>query len=284
MADLPRKTLAEWDSLARKEIGGAEPNSLVWQTPEGIPVKPLYTAADLEGLGRCEFAAGLPALSPRPARHDVRQPAVDDPPVCRLLDGRGVQRLLPRQSGGRPDGPVGRLRSRHPSRLRLRPSARRRRCRQGRRRDRFRRGHEDPVRRHPARPDERVDDHERRGAAGAGRLHRRRRGAGRAAGEALRHDPERHPQGVHGPQHLHLSARALDADRRRHHRLHGAQHAEVQLDLDLRLSHAGGRRDGGAGAGLHAGRRPRICARGAVARASRSTSSRRGCRSSSPSA
>jgi methylmalonyl-CoA mutase len=38
--------------------------------------------------------------------------------------------------------------------------------------------------RHPARPDERVDDHERRGAAGAGALHRRRRGAGRAAGEA----------------------------------------------------------------------------------------------------
>ena len=33
------------------------------------------------------------------------------------------------------------------------------------------------------------------------------------------HDPERHPQGVRGPQHLYLPARALDADRRRHHRL-----------------------------------------------------------------
>ena len=30
--------------------------------------------------------------------------------------------------------------------------------------------------------------------------------------------PERHPQGVHGPQHLHLPARLLDADHRRHHR------------------------------------------------------------------
>jgi methylmalonyl-CoA mutase len=29
---------------------------------------------------------------------------------------------------------------------------------------------------------------------------------------ARRHDPERHPQGVHGPQHLYLSARTLDAD------------------------------------------------------------------------
>ena len=53
----------------------------------------------------------------------------------------------------------------------------------------------------------RLDDHERRGAAGAGPLHRRRRGAGRAAGEARRDHPERHPQGVHGPQHLHLPAR-----------------------------------------------------------------------------
>ena len=37
--------------------------------------------------------------------------------------------------------------------------------------------------------------------------------------------------------------------------------AEVQLDLDLRLSHAGGRRDGGPGARLHAGRRRRVRAR-----------------------
>jgi methylmalonyl-CoA mutase len=36
--------------------------------------------------------------------------------------------------------------------------------------------------------------------------------------------------------------------------------AEVQLDLDFRLSYAGGRCDAGSGTGLHAGRRPRICA------------------------
>ena len=33
---------------------------------------------------------------------------------------------------------------------------------------------------------------------------------------AHRHHPERHPQGVHGPQHLHLSARTVDADHRGH--------------------------------------------------------------------
>ena len=40
-----------------------------------------------------------------------------------------------------------------------------------------------------------------------------------------------------------------------HHRLHRAGDAEVQLDLDLRLPHAGGRREPGAGARLHARRR-----------------------------
>ena len=130
----------------------------------------------------------------------------------------------------------------------------------------------------------RVDDHERRGAAGARALHRRRRGAGRAAGEARRHDPERHPQRVHGAQHLHLSARTVDAHHLRHLRLHLGAHAEVQLDLDLRLSHAGGRRDAGPRARLHAGRRRRIRARRARRPGSTSTRSRRGCRSSGRSA
>ena len=58
-------------------------------------------------------------------------------------------------------------------------------------------------------------------------------------------------KGVHGPQHLYLSARALDADRRGYHRLHLPRDAEIQLHLDLRLPHAGGRGDAGAGARLH---------------------------------
>ena len=55
------------------------------------------------------------------------------------------------------------------------------RRRHGGRRHRLDLRHAHAVLRHPARPDERVDDHERRGAAGAGALHRRRRGTGRAA-------------------------------------------------------------------------------------------------------
>ena len=152
-------------------------------------------------------AAGVRAVRPRPAADDVRAAPVDDPPVRGLLDGRGIQRVLPAQSRRRRSGRLGRLRPRHAPRLRLRPPARRRRRRQGRRGHRLGRGHEDPVRRHPARPRVGVDDHERRRAAGARRLHRRRRGTGRAAGRAHGDHPERHPQGVHGPQHLHLPAR-----------------------------------------------------------------------------
>ena len=82
------------------------------------------------------------------------------------------------------------------------------------------------------------------------------------AREGSRRDhPERHPEGVHGPQHLHLSAETLDADRLGHHRLHRPAHAEVQLDLDLRLSHPGGRGDGRPRARLHHRRRHRICPR-----------------------
>src|ERR687897_1961392 len=50
MVDFPKKTLADWTTLATKDTGGASPDPLVWNTPEGIPVKPLYTADDLAGL------------------------------------------------------------------------------------------------------------------------------------------------------------------------------------------------------------------------------------------
>jgi methylmalonyl-CoA mutase len=46
----PPKSLADWEALARSDLKGAAPESLAWTTPEGIVVKPLYTAADLEGL------------------------------------------------------------------------------------------------------------------------------------------------------------------------------------------------------------------------------------------
>ena len=62
-----------------------------------------------------------------------------------------------------------------------------------------------------------------------GLLHRRRGRTGSHSREAQRNHSERHPERVHGPQHLHLSARAVDAHHRRYLPLHGGEHAEVQL-------------------------------------------------------
>src|SRR5260221_272661 len=90
---------------------------------------------------------------------------------------------------------------------------------------------------------------------------RGRRGTGRAAGETLGDHSERHSERVHGPQHLHLSAGALDADHLRHFCVYLAKNAEIQLHIHLRLSHAGGRRDPGPRARLYAGRRRRISPR-----------------------
>jgi len=51
----------DWAALAAKELKGADPTSLTWTTPEGIAVKPLYTAEDLE---RLEVTGGVPGLPP----------------------------------------------------------------------------------------------------------------------------------------------------------------------------------------------------------------------------
>jgi len=61
MADFPDKTPADWRALAEKELGGESLDTLTWETLEGIAVKPLYTAADLEAL---ESLASLPGFPP----------------------------------------------------------------------------------------------------------------------------------------------------------------------------------------------------------------------------
>ena len=48
-----------WADAASKDLKGADPADLVWQTPEGIAVKPLYTAADLEELGEVDTLPGF---------------------------------------------------------------------------------------------------------------------------------------------------------------------------------------------------------------------------------
>jgi methylmalonyl-CoA mutase len=50
----------KWKEFASKELRGKPPESLVWKTPEGISVKPLYTAEDLEKLEHLNSLPGLP--------------------------------------------------------------------------------------------------------------------------------------------------------------------------------------------------------------------------------
>ena len=53
--------LGRWREIAGKERKSASPDELVWTTPEGLEVKPLYTRADLDGL---DFTDTLPGDFP----------------------------------------------------------------------------------------------------------------------------------------------------------------------------------------------------------------------------
>ena len=61
MASSVKPDLEAWSALVEEETRGRAPDDLAWQTPEGIGVKPLYTAADLEGL---EHLDSLPGFAP----------------------------------------------------------------------------------------------------------------------------------------------------------------------------------------------------------------------------
>ena len=51
-----KHSVDDWNAAASKETKGAD---LVWRTPEGIDVKPLYTKADTQG-----WDEGLPGFPP----------------------------------------------------------------------------------------------------------------------------------------------------------------------------------------------------------------------------
>ena len=54
-------SIKQWEKRARTELKDKPLESLVWQTPEGIEVKPLYTAEDLEEM---EHLQSLPGFAP----------------------------------------------------------------------------------------------------------------------------------------------------------------------------------------------------------------------------
>jgi methylmalonyl-CoA mutase len=63
-------SLAEWQAVAKGQT-----QHHVWQTPEHIPVRPLYTAADLEGVDHLDTMPGFPPFLRGPyATMYVQQP------------------------------------------------------------------------------------------------------------------------------------------------------------------------------------------------------------------
>ena len=82
--------------------------------------------------------------------------------------------------------------------------------------------------------------------------------AGRSPFQHQRHPSERHSQGVHRQRHVHLPAPTLHAAGGGRVQVLLRQHPPLEHHQRQRLPHAGGRRDGGTGAGLHLRERHRI--------------------------
>ncbi|MFM7330477.1 MAG: methylmalonyl-CoA mutase [Brachymonas sp.] len=59
--DFKAASLADWEKAAQKSAPGGDLNALSWQTPDGIAVKPIYTAEDMKGL---PHANTLPGFEP----------------------------------------------------------------------------------------------------------------------------------------------------------------------------------------------------------------------------
>ena len=56
-----KSTLTQWSQAAAQSAPGGDLSALDWHTPEGLTVKPLYTAADLSGL---RYTDTLPGFEP----------------------------------------------------------------------------------------------------------------------------------------------------------------------------------------------------------------------------
>ena len=141
------------------------------RSESGIDLRPVYTAEDaphtLELPGEPPFTRGPYRDMYRGRPWTIRQYAG----FASAEESNARYRYLLR---ARADGPLGRVRPADPARLRLRRSARARRGRPHRRRDRLARRHGDPPGRHSARRGVDVDDDQRAGVAPPSALRARR--------------------------------------------------------------------------------------------------------------
>ena len=66
--------IEKWKEMTSKKLKGKSLDDLNWQTPEGIEVKPLYTAEDLENLSHLGSLPGMPPYlrGPYPTMYSMR--------------------------------------------------------------------------------------------------------------------------------------------------------------------------------------------------------------------
>ncbi len=72
--EFPAASLAQWQRAAAKSAPGGDVSQLDWHTPDGIVVKPLYTAADVAGLPHADTLPGFAPFvrGPQPTMYAVR--------------------------------------------------------------------------------------------------------------------------------------------------------------------------------------------------------------------
>ena len=258
---LPNFAELDFDAIAVPETtvnGAGEP----WNTPEGIAVKAEYGPADLNGL---DFIHGYPGEAPY-LRGPYPTMYVTNPWTVRQYAGFSTaedsnafyrRNLAAGQKGLSVAFDLATHRGYDSDHERVKGDVG-----MAGRRHRFHLRHAHPVRRHSARPDERVDDHERGGAADPGavtssppksRAYRRRSSPARSRTTSSKSSWCGTPTSIR-PRPRCGSFRTSFA-------YTAKNMPKFNSHLDLRLPHAGSRCDGGPGAGLHPGRRDRICSR-----------------------
>ena len=188
-------------------------------TLSGLPVKDLYTPSDRGGDDYLEHS-GFPGQYPYTRGHprlDVPGPPLDHPAGFGVRHRGGHEPAIQVSARPRRDRPFDRLRPSDASGPRLGRPHEPGRGRQDRRGHRYdpRRGA--AVRRNPTGRGQQLPHHQRPGLRDHGDV----RGCGGFPGcygrQSDRHGPERHPQGVHGSERVHLPARARrETGRRRH--------------------------------------------------------------------
>ena len=67
-------SLGAWEQAAAKQAPGGDAKNLVWKTPEGLEVKPLYTRKDVEGLPHADTLPGFAPFvrGPQPTMYAVK--------------------------------------------------------------------------------------------------------------------------------------------------------------------------------------------------------------------